>query len=72
MKKKLFEKNNYTLIGLSLALLMLGYFLLSQGPVDNPLSKSVAPVILVVTYCAILPYAILSGFRKTEKEENRK
>ncbi len=72
MKKNLFGKNNYILLGVSLALLAVGYFLLSQGPVDGILSKSVAPVVLVVTYCAVLPYAILSGCLKEQKEEIRK
>lgn len=72
MKKKIFEKNNYVLLGISLALLVLGYFLLSLGPAENHLSKSVAPVILVAVYCALLPYTILSGFLKAEKEKSKK
>ena len=48
------------LFGLAIALLVLGYVLLGQGPVDNPLSKTIAPIILVAVYCVLIPYAIMA------------
>jgi hypothetical protein len=57
----LFTKKSFILFGLSAALLVVGYILLGQGPVENHLSKSVAPVILVAVYCGLIPYAILCG-----------
>ena len=56
----MFTAKNYRLMAISVALLVVGYVLLGQGPVDNPLSKSVAPVILVFTYIVMFPWAILA------------
>jgi hypothetical protein len=59
-----FDKKNFVLLGLCIILLVLGYVLLGQGPVDNPLSKTVAPLILVGVYCGLLPYSILTRSKK--------
>ena len=55
-----FSSKNMKLFGLAIALLVLGYVLLGQGPVDNPLSKTIAPIILVAVYCVLIPYAIMA------------
>ena len=68
MNNWLFTKKNFILFGLSAALLAAGYILLAQGPVENHLSKSVAPVILVAVYCGLIPYAILCGGGKGGKD----
>jgi hypothetical protein len=60
MQGPLFSSKNLKLFWISLALLALGYVLLGQGPVDNPLSKTVAPIILVAVYCVLIPYAIMA------------
>jgi membrane protein CcdC involved in cytochrome C biogenesis len=36
-----------------------GFYLLSRGPVDNPLSLSVAPMVLILGYCVIIPVALV-------------
>lgn len=72
MKSWLFSRKNFYLFGLSFALLIAGYFLLGQGPADNHLSKSVAPVILVAVYCGLIPYAMLCGYGKTAVNEVKK
>jgi uncharacterized membrane protein len=60
---------NYKLLGLSFVLLVIGYVCLGQGPVTNPLSLNVAPVILVAVYCVLLPIAIIvRGKEKGEKK----
>jgi hypothetical protein len=58
----LFSKANFYLFGFSAVLLAVGYFLLGQGPVDSSLSKSVAPIILVLAYCGLIPFAMLYGY----------
>ncbi|MBD3421693.1 MAG: hypothetical protein GF398_16375 [Chitinivibrionales bacterium] len=68
----LFSSRNFKLFGLGLALLLVGYILLGQGPVENHLSWSAAPFILVVTYCVIFPLAILVNGKKEEKSEQVK
>lgn len=69
---QLFTKKNIILFGISLVLLIVGYVLLGQGPVENPLSKSVAPIILVGVYCALIPYAILAKDKKSPKVDSAK
>jgi hypothetical protein len=72
MKSWLFSKKNFYLFALSFVLLVIGYVLLGQGPADNHLSKSVAPVILVAVYCGLIPYAMLKGYGKSGGETKKK
>jgi hypothetical protein len=60
MHSSIFTSKNIILFGVCIGLLVVGFILLGQGPVENPLSKSVAPIILVAVYCALLPYAIMA------------
>jgi hypothetical protein len=64
MNGNLFSAINYKLLALSAVLMIIGYVLLGQGPVYNHLSWSVAPVILVVVYCVLLPVSILAKSNK--------
>ena len=70
MKNWLFSKTNFYLFGLCAVLLVAGYVLLGQGPADNPLSLSVAPIVLVAVYCGLIPYAILYGYGKSDNAKN--
>ncbi len=54
----MFSSLNHKLLGLSFALLVVGYICLALGPVTNPLSLNVAPLILVAVYCVLVPIAI--------------
>jgi hypothetical protein len=66
----MFSALNYKLLGLSFVLLVLGYICLGQGPVNNHLSWSVAPAILVGVYCVLLPIAIV--VRGKEKDGKKR
>ncbi|MBN1131279.1 MAG: hypothetical protein JXA71_19980 [Chitinispirillaceae bacterium] len=72
MYSTMFTTKNIRIFGICLALLVLGYVLLGQGPVDNPLSKTIAPIILVAVYCALIPYAILAGYKDEPKDKEQK
>jgi pilus assembly protein TadC len=64
-----FEKMNYILFGAGILTIIIGYFLLSLGNStswDNPISVSVAPVVLVIGYCVLIPYALLYRSKKEE------
>jgi pilus assembly protein TadC len=69
VKNWLFTEKNFYLFGLSAFLLILGYVFLAQGPVENPQSKSLAPLILVAVYCGLVPFAILYDYGKDEGKE---
>ena len=47
--------------------LIIGYILLAQGPVDNPLSLSWAPFLLIGGYCVLIPVAIILKDNKQKK-----
>lgn len=61
-----FKKQNYLLFTLGLLTIVLGYIFLSVGPWNSFWSLTLAPVLLVLGYCVIIPVAIL--YRKKEKE----
>ncbi|MFQ6091299.1 MAG: hypothetical protein ACE5OR_01230 [bacterium] len=54
-----FTKENYLLFLVGLAVIGLGYIALSRPPADNPWSLTVAPILLVLGYCVIIPIAIM-------------
>ena len=68
--KNYWTKNNYFILIAGLVILFLGYFLLNQGPWDNPLSLSVSPVILLIAYIIIFPLAILYKKKKVVKNDS--
>ena len=69
MHDKIFSSKNITLFVVAITLLVVGYVLLGQGPVNNPLSKTVAPLVLIAVYCVFVPYAILAKSKKERTEE---
>jgi hypothetical protein len=69
MHDKIFTSKNIILFLIGMGLLVVGYVLLGQGPADNPVSKTVAPLVLVAVYCVFIPYAILSKTKKERTEE---
>ena len=50
---------NYTIIGIGIALIILGYFFMSANSVDGFLPTVVAPVLLIFGYCVVVPVGIL-------------
>ena len=61
------SKKNLILIGIGILLLVIGFICLATGPADNPVSLSVASIILTIAYVVIIPLGILfSG-----KDENK-
>lgn len=56
---RLLSTINAKLLGIAIIVLVIGYVLLAQGPANNPLSKSVAPIILVVSYIVLIPCSII-------------
>jgi len=54
-----FTRKNYQVLGIGLAVLIVGYLCLSQGPHNGFLSLTLAPILLVLGYCVIIPYGIM-------------
>jgi cytochrome bd-type quinol oxidase subunit 2 len=65
--KDYWDKNNYIIFGVGLAVLLLGFYLMAQAPWDNPVSLSISPIVLLIAYLVIFPLAIF--YRKKQKSE---
>jgi len=62
-------KKNYMIIGLGIALIILGYILMSANSVDGFLPTVVAPILLVAGYCVAIPLGILFKDKSVATEE---
>ena len=63
------DKKNLILIGIGVLLLVIGFLCLATGPADNPVSLTVAPLILVIAYMVVIPLGILFGGMKQDKQD---
>jgi len=61
------EKENYIILGVGLLVIILGYLALSGNTVEGFSQLTVAPILLVLGYCVIIPVGIM--YRKKEKKE---
>jgi hypothetical protein len=72
MNGPLFSAKNFKLLWVSIGLLVIGYILLAQGPIYNHLSWTIAPIVLVVVYCILLPWSIIAKDSKEEGAQKSK
>ena len=54
-----FDKINYLLFGIGLTIIILGYIIMATGETESLQSTKIAPLILVVGYCVVIPLSIL-------------
>jgi len=64
-----FTKTNYYIFALAIGFLLVGYVFLSKGPADSTASLTIAPIILVIGYCILVPLAIFWRKRAQETSE---
>ena len=62
-----FTKMNYQILGAGILCIILGYIALAQAPWDGTMPLVVAPILLVLGYCVLIPMGIL--FRRRTKNE---
>jgi hypothetical protein len=62
-----FTRKNYIAFAVGLALLIVGYICLAQPPANGFLSLTLAPILLVLGYCVVFPYAIMARQRSKPK-----
>ena len=55
-----FMRKNWTLAAAGLASILIGYVCLRIPPAEGFLSLTLAPVLLVIGYCILIPLAILA------------
>jgi hypothetical protein len=60
-------KINYQILALGILSIVLGYIALGQDPWDGTMPLVVAPILLVIGYCVLVPVGIL--FRRNKSIE---
>jgi uncharacterized membrane protein HdeD (DUF308 family) len=63
-----FGRENYIIFLIGILVVVLGYIFLAQGPADSFWSLTLAPILLVISYCIIIPISIIYR-KKTPKQE---
>jgi hypothetical protein len=63
-----FTRKNWLLFGAGLATILVGYLFLRVPPAEGFLSLTLAPLLLVLGYCVLIPLAILVRDRGREKD----
>jgi hypothetical protein len=53
-----FSSRNYVILGSAAAVILVGFFSLSRG------SITLAPILLVLGYCILIPYGLAAGGRR--------
>jgi len=61
-------KKNILIVAVGVLLLAVGFFCLAQGPAENPVSLTAAPLILVFAYLVVVPFGILWGGKKKKRD----
>jgi hypothetical protein len=69
--KNIFSSTQLKLFGISLLVLITGYICLGQGPVDNPISKTLAPLLIVGVYCVLVPAIFFIKEKKTDSKDKK-
>ncbi|MGD1045570.1 MAG: hypothetical protein ABR936_09630 [Bacteroidota bacterium] len=62
-----FTKINYQILSAGILCIILGYVALAQDPWNGTMPLVVAPILLVLGYCVVIPIGIL--FRRNMKAE---
>lgn len=66
-----FGKENFIIFLVGLLVIILGYIFLAQGPADSFWSLTLAPILLVLSYCIIIPIAILYRKKSPRQETDQ-
>ncbi len=66
---KLFESwdltsKNYLLFGIGIVCIIAGYIFMATGETTSVQSVKIAPIVLVIGYCIIIPVSIFFKFQK--------
>lgn len=61
------EKENFFILLAGVVIIAIGYFLMSAGGVEDTLSLVIAPLVLVMGYCVVIPFGIL--YRRKQRDK---
>jgi membrane protein YdbS with pleckstrin-like domain len=63
-----FGKTNLYILGIGLAVLVIGYLFMAQPPVNSFWSRTLAPVVVLIAYLIIIPYSLF--YRRKKENQN--
>jgi hypothetical protein len=63
------ERENFRIIGVGLLTIILGYIALSGNQVEGFAQLTLAPILLVIGYCVIVPFGIMYRKKKPAAEQ---
>lgn len=58
-----FTRKNYIAFAVAFVVTGVGFIFLAQPPVNGFMSLTLAPILLVIGYCVLFPYAIMARQR---------
>ncbi len=67
-----FTSLNYQIFAAGILVIILGYVALAQPPANSFMSLTVAPILLILGYCVIIPFAIMYQKKAAEASPNGK
>ena len=59
-----FDAKNLRIIGLGIAVIVLGYVVMYVSPTMSDMALTVSPILLLLGYCVIVPMGIMAGMRR--------
>ncbi len=72
------QKQNFLIIGLGIVVNIVGYLFMATGITEDPaivdgkwnnvFAVSIAPLLLVIGYCVIIPFGIFKSFPSKEQQ----
>jgi hypothetical protein len=74
------DKKDFIFLAIGLGTIILGYIFMAtgltedpalvEGTWNNPLAITIAPLLLVIGYCVVIPLALLKMFSKKKNEQD--
>jgi membrane protein implicated in regulation of membrane protease activity len=58
-----FGKKNLQILSIGLIMIVLGFIAMAQPPVNSFWSLTLAPIVLLLAYLLVVPYAIMYGYK---------
>ncbi|HCR18984.1 MAG TPA: hypothetical protein DIU35_16015 [Candidatus Latescibacteria bacterium] len=66
-----YTRRNLVFFGAGILTILIGYICLAQPPVDGFMSLTLAPILLVIGYCVLIPVGLLLGKFSPEASDNK-
>ena len=62
------QRENYIIMLIGVAVIILGYIVMINGDDVSPLSITIAPIILIIGYCVVIPFGLIYRRKATTEQ----